>query len=263
MTQRLALDPVIEVINLLSRWAWHQVVALSTTWMNRWIFVPIRWPAAVARLYSLSRDLAWSIAALLVILAILRSMWPELAIPGGHMPIRLFFERMAAAALISTAGLWGVEMMVSVNNGVVSALVQNAAVWHFAVQPVSGILTPFLALVVAIAMMALILYLAVFYAIRAIELFVLTAAIPWFALWWASSRNDMPLINLFKELVVVIFVQSLHAAAFWLVMHVAISGSLSLLNAFLELALLWYMTKLPAQFRRLMGIGLGAKELWR
>lgn len=262
MTSRLVVDPVLSVVNLLSQWTWHQVVGLLGITMAKVVFRPLGWPASVLELYGMSRDLAWSLAAVLVIVAVLRSMWPSISLPWVSSPVPALLERLAAAGLISLAGTWVVGMILDVNNKLVGVLFRAAVLFNPAAAP-TGILSPLIVLTIGLAMMGLMLYLAVFYAIRAIELYVLTAAIPWFALWWATRHDDAALSNLFKELIVVIFIQTFHAAAFWLATRLMASPGLGLMGFFMELALLWYMTKLPGQFRRLVGAGAGVSRLWR
>ena len=150
----------------------------------------------------------------------------------------------------------------TINNAIVGQLIQNSTGWT-PTQASGGVLSPVVVLIVSLGMLLLLLYLALFYAIRAIELFILTAAIPWFLLWWATKDDDAVLSNLAREIGVVIFIQSFHAAAFWLAVRMMSQGHWGLTSFFLELALLWYMTKLPSQLRRLVGLGLGGNRLWR
>ncbi|MCL5116390.1 MAG: hypothetical protein M1272_04505 [Firmicutes bacterium] len=262
MKTHLTLDPLVWTVNRLSQWSWHQLMQLAKVGFSRWIFAPLPWPAAVIHLYAVSRNLAWAFSLVLVLGLLLRSMWPALALPGGSTPVALVFERLVTAAVLSLAGLWAMQTLVTINNAVMETLVRNAASFQPAMAP-HGVLSPLVVLIVTLALIALIIYLAVFYAIRAIELYLLTAAIPWFALWWVSRRDGGVLENLGRELVVVIFIQSFHAAAFWLATRLLGMGGLGTAGLFMELALFWYMTKLPGQFRRLVGAGLGVGRLWQ
>lgn len=258
----MTVDPVVWAVNGLSRWAWQQMVGLAGDGLRQWVFWPIEWPPAVTELYAMSRNLAWAAAGLAVVVTVMRTMWPELRIAGSRGTTPLFLERLATAGLISAAGLWGVEMMVKVNNAAVSALIRNAAVWRPGAAP-SGVLSPLVVLLMALALMGLMLYLSVFYAVRAIELYVLTAAIPWFALAWSTRTDDMLLGALVRELVAVVFIQTFHAAAFWLSVQLIGAHGSGVPGTFMALALLWFMTKLPGQFRRLVGAGGGPGQLWR
>jgi len=254
------IDPVVAVVDDLSKWAWNQVDDLGVTWLRKLVFVSLQWPDAVVHLYDISRNIAWALAGVMALVAVIRSMWPDFSIPGGSVPVPLLFERLVVAGLISLAGLWGVQTALAINNAIVTTLLNSVMVWQSAP---SGVLSPVLVLVVALAMIGLMLYLAVFYALRAIEIYMLTAAIPWFALWWAGHRDDAIFSNLMKELTVVVFVQSFHAAAFWLVTKLMAGSGVGVVSLFMELALLWYMTKMPGQFRRLIGAGIGRSSLWR
>lgn len=256
------VDPVVTVIDAASSWAWHEVSDLADVWMSRLIFHPLHWYAPVIELYGVSRDLAWSLTGLLVIVVALRSMWPQLIWFRSRLSVPLFLERLVVATLLAWSGIWIVKASLTINNAIVGWLIQNSTRWN-PTQASGGVLSPVVVLIVSLGMLLLLLYLALFYAIRAIELFILTAAIPWFLLWWATKDDDMVLSNLAREIGVVIFIQSFHAAAFWLAVRMMSQGHWGFMRSFLELALLWYMSKLPTQLRRLVGLGQGGNRLWR
>lgn len=260
MTHHITVDPVVLAINALSRWAWHQVLGLTSTWMQRLVFQPLGWSHAVNQFYSLSRDLAWSLSGVLILWVFIRMMWPSLNMGRPSMSATLLLERLVTAAAIGMAGSWLVSMLLDINNALVRTLIGQVSNWQPEAAP-SGVLSPLVILVISLAMVALMLYLAIFYAVRAIELYVLVATLPWFALWWATRSDDTVLSNYGREIVAVIFIQSLHAAAFWLAMRLVANAGSSLFGFFTEIAMLWYMTRLPGQFRRLLGAH-GA-PLWR
>lgn len=262
MSSRPTLDPAVWAVDNLSRWAWQQLATLAGKGLERTIFAPLPFPQAVVALYHLSRDTALASVGLVMVVVVIGSMWPEFALPIPHHPLSQSLERLVTAALIALAGLWIVRILVGLNNRAVATLIQNAGELQAGAAP-TGVLSPLVVLLVAIALIVLMLYLAVFYAARMIEIYVLVAAIPWFALVWAARRDDAPLSTLSRELVVVVFVQTVHAGAFWLAFEMMGSHALGASNVFLELALFWYMTKIPAQFRRLAGAGLGVSRLWR
>jgi hypothetical protein len=259
---RLTLNPVVWGVNALSRWAWHQVLQVSGHGFQRWIFAPLSWPQPVLALYADSRDLAWALAGTATLLVILRSMWPSLSAHGRILTLPVYVERLVTAALLSAGGAWAVEMLAAINKAVVSELLPSAVHWQLTAAP-TGLLSPLLVLASALAMLALMLYLGIFYAIRAVEIYVLTAALPWFALWWAMHEDSPALSTLGRELAAVIFVQAFQAGAFWLAIQLFTTTGDALVDFFLELALLWYMTKIPGQLRRLMGSRLGAGSAWR
>lgn len=257
-----AVDPVLALVNALANWMWHQVGALATIWLAKMVFRPIAWQRPVLQLYAMSRDLAWSMVGLVVILIALKSLWPQLQVPMGRLAVPFFLERLMTAGLIGWAGVWLVQAGLEINNALVSVIVANAGQWTW--HPVvGGVLSPVVVLLVMMAILVLLLYLAVFYAMRAIELFLLAAAIPWFALWWAIREDDRILSSLSREIGAVTFIQSFHAAAFWLALRLMSDGNWGATGLFIELALLWYMARLPGQLRRLMGAGMGGTRFWR
>lgn len=262
MSTAIHLDPIVGVIDAVSNWAWRQVLSLSTTWMARFIFHPLAWPAAVTQLYNVSRDLSWSLVGLIMVMVALRSAWPQVTLGWSGLAVPKFLERLVATALIDLMGIWAVKSALQINNALVSTLLGNVVSWAPTPAP-SGVLSPLAVLMMSLAMLALLLYLALFYTVRSIEVYLLTAAIPWFALWWATREGDEVLSNLSRELAVVIFIQAVHAGAFWLTLRLTSATSLGLAGFFLELAVLWYMTKIPGQLRRLVGARTGVTQLWR
>ncbi len=262
MSIRPTLDPAVWVVDNLSRWAWQQLATLTRKGLERTIFAPLPFPHVVVTLYHFSRDTALASVGLVVVVMMIGSMWPGVTLPRSRFPVSHSLERLVTAALIALAGLWFVRMLVSLNDRAVASLVYNASELQAGAAP-TGVFSPLVVLLVAFALILLMLYLAVFYAARMIEVYVLVAAIPWFALVWATRRDDAPLATLIRELVVVVFVQTVHAGAFWLALQMMGSHALGASSVFLELALFWYMTKIPAQFRRLAGAGVGVSRRWR
>ncbi len=264
MSTILHIDPVVEAVDAISGWMWRQVVDLSGSWMSSTVLHPLSWPSIVTHFYNLSRDLAGSLVVVIMVSVSLKSMWPQLSWSWRRMSAPLYLERLVTAGFISLTGLWLVKAALDINNGVVLSLLQEALNWTPGLPATGGALSPLVVLLVGSAMLLLMLYLGLFYAVRTIEIFLLTAAIPWFALWWAAQDNDSALTNIARELGVVIFIQSFHAGAFWLAVHLMSSGhQWGMAGVLMELALLWYMTKLPGQLRRLVGIAAGGNRLWR
>lgn len=261
MIPAIHLDPVVALVDSASSWLWSQVSELSTHWASQMVFKPLAWPAAVSGLYRLSRDAAWSMMAVVAAVAGLRAIAPTLALPGNSVPIPLLLERLTAAALMGMAGLWTVEAALSLNNVIVGAVLGSSRAWGINTAP-SGVLSPLVVLLLGASLLVLMLYLTLFYAIRAIEIFVLSAAIPWFVLWWATRQDDAPVATITRELGAAIFVQSFQAGAFWLVTRLG-SSSWGSMGGFLEVALMWYMTRMPGQLRRLVGAPTVSGRLWR
>ncbi|MCY0897664.1 MAG: hypothetical protein OWU33_01800 [Firmicutes bacterium] len=258
MTRVLA-NPVLTLINALSQWAWRQV-AMNLTWLlRRFVLYPLGWPAVVSQFYRMSQDLAGTVAVALILASLLRLMWPEVTLQGMRWSTRALLERLVTAALLAVVGPWVVQVLLRVNNALVQQLLAPSAISGLTAP--QGVLSPLVAGFASLALLVLMLYLAVFYAVRAIEIYLLTASIPWLLLWWATQGDDVILSRVVKEFIVVIFVQSMHAAALWLAFHLL--GALAWQGVFWELALLWWMTKLPGELRHLMGAVPGVSALWR
>lgn len=263
MTAPIVVDPLTTLVGHLSQWLWAQVGKLTRGWASSLVFKPLAWSSGVNGLYTLSRDLAWSLTGIVAAAAGVRGIAPALSLPGARLPMPVLLERLFAAALMGLVGLWTVRAVLSINNSVVAAVLAQSRPWDPSQAQVLGVLSPVVVLLLGMALVVLMLYLEIFYAVRAIEIFVLTAAIPWFALWWATREDDGPLSVLFRELGAIIFVQSFQAGAFWLVGRLLGGSSWGTLGGFLEVALMWYMTRMPGQLRRLVGIPPVAGRLWR
>jgi len=119
------------------------------------------------------------------------------------------------------SAVYGVRVLLTINNALVLSL-GGSKLGH--VQWVGPALTlsPLLAVVTAGIMVALLIYLAIFYALRVVEIFLLTALIPMFAVLWIQSADGTWLRNIGRELIVAVFIQSVHAGAFWL--FIGLSG---------------------------------------
>lgn len=238
-------------VSTLSRWAWHAANGTATGLLRRLVFRPLVMSSSVGAFYRESQHLAWITMALFLAFGLLRTMWPAWSLGQGHLTAVQTVERMVTAGLISVVGFWCVKELVLFNNALVQTLVGSARLWPGASS--NDALSPLLALLVTLFILILSLYLGLFYAIRAIEIYLLAALIPWFAMGWAVGSHEGLLNSLFRELVVVIFVQSAHAGAYWLFTHLLVTAWSSPMASLEACGVLWYMTRLPEQLRRLLG----------
>ena len=119
MSIALHVDPVVGIIDAISSWSWRQVLELSNTWMERFVFHPLIWPSVVTEFYNVSRDLSWSLIGIITILVAMRSLWPQLTGPWSRLAVPTFLERLVVAALIDLAGLGVVQSALKINNALV------------------------------------------------------------------------------------------------------------------------------------------------
>ncbi|AEJ39184.1 hypothetical protein TPY_0994 [Sulfobacillus acidophilus TPY] len=250
-----SLNPVAQGIRIFSGWLWQQLASLSEQLVSHTILAPLAWPRAATAFYYLSLHLCWGVAGLLLILGIMRLMWPQMGWSGLYpMGPWEFVERTVVAAVLGSAGLWTVHQLLGINDGMVLALKPPTVAWP--ASPITASwMSPLLVLVFSLLIVALVVYLAVFYAIRSIEILLLTALLPWGALLWATGFHPTGIGRLFRELVALIFVQSLHAGVLWIAWGMLGGHALNATGLILEVGLLWYMTKIPTQFRHLIGRG--------
>lgn len=218
------------------------------------IFKPFVLTPAAVQLFDFSRNLALGASSLFLLWAILQMMWPELS-PGTFLSSpTVVVHRALTQALWTLAAVPAVQMLIALNNAVVAAFDSVAIPADFAEGSALGMLTdPVAVTIMLLAIFILTLLLGVFYTVRNLEIVVLMALIPWFALIWMAHVGDATLRKLVKELVVAIFVQSVHALVFYLFLRVMATQSGTVAGQMMIVALLWYMLKIPQQLRRIVG----------
>ncbi|MCY0865405.1 MAG: hypothetical protein OWQ57_10675, partial [Sulfobacillus sp.] len=125
-----SLNPVAQGIRIFSSWLWQQLASLSEQLVSHTILAPLAWPRAATAFYYLSLHLCWGVAGLLLILGIMRLMWPQMGWSGLYpMGPWEFVERTVVAAVLGSAGLWTVHQLLSINNGMVLALKPPTVAW--------------------------------------------------------------------------------------------------------------------------------------
>lgn len=248
------------VLNQFAHWIWGQLIHFITQVMDQWVFAPLAWSTGATQLYDMSRNLAMTLVGAVLVWGVIKSMWPQLSPSPGLSPTMLLHRGITAGFLVGSA-VYGVRVLLTINNALVLSL-GGSKLGH--VQWVGPALTlsPLLAVVTAGIMVALLIYLAIFYALRVVEIFLLTALIPMFAVLWIQSADGTWLRNIGRELIVAVFIQSVHAGAFWLFIRFVGTGGASVATLFEAMGVLWYMAKLPEQMRRLMGLS-GKGGMWQ
>lgn len=247
----------------VSQWIWNTTNTVTVDLLRHVVFYPMPWPSVEGQFYVLSRNIAWSIGIVLILWALIRGMWPELSLSHLYPSPPVVIHRVVTAMLLSLVSLYLVRSLLSINNAVVSRLMTNRPMLIAHASSFFTVLSPLVAVVMAMLLLGLIVYLGLFYALRTIEILLLTAILPWIYVWWIQSADDTLLRNVSREIIVAVFVQSLHAGAFWLYFHL-MSEEPSALTPFEAAGVLWYMTKLPDQLRRIVGIGFrGPFWQWR
>ncbi|MBX5467755.1 MAG: hypothetical protein K6U14_09745 [Firmicutes bacterium] len=242
----------------LAQWLVGQAWTASASVLQAAVFSALRWSDATTALVDLSRQLFWSSLAVFLGWALLGSMGPWTAIKHGPSPGQVLV-RTVGAGLVAVAAAPVTQWMLALNNAVVAAVVGSAGSWP-AGQAVSlGTLlaAPLLAMTLVLLGFGLSLYLGLFYAWRALEVAVLTAVLPWLALYGLGGGDDGAFRRGAADLVAAVFIQSLHAGAFWLAARLIAQGG-SLGSELEAVGVLWFMTRLPGQLRRWLGQGRGA-----
>jgi hypothetical protein len=218
------------------------------------IFKPLILGPAALQLFNFSRNLALAASTMFLLWAVLQMIWPELT-PGSFLSSPgVLVHRALTQAIWTIAAVPAARILIALNNAIVAAFDTAAVPTAFTSETALGMLTdPVAVTVVLFAILILIMLLGIYYTVRSLEIVVLVALIPWFALIWMAHVGDTTLKKLVKELAVAIFVQSVHAGVFYVFMRVLIDQSGSIAGQLMAVALLWYMLKIPQQLRRIVG----------
>jgi hypothetical protein len=255
-----SLNPLTWSLEQLSRWVDQALVRVADSLFRQVVFAPIRWSQMANELYRTNLQLALASLCLGLVWTLIQHMWPIWE--RGTIGTSVFsLERTVTAALMAVVALPVVRGLLDFNDAIVRSFTTHlptAAVTS--ASPLELSLNPLLALALGAIVLGLLVYLGVFYALRTVEVYILTGLIPWFMVLWANGRDDGWLKNLSRELLVAIFVQCLHAMVFWLFVQMAVHTS-SLADEFFQAGVLWYMTKIPDQLRRLFGASGGRGRL--
>ncbi len=248
----LSLNPLVWSLDKVSQWVDQGLAQVSQRLFQQIVFVPVQWNVVATHLYRSNLVLSMGALTLVFTWTVLRMMWPTgplLGHPARSAPL----QRTVSAAIVAIGASPAVHGLLTINDALVRVFVDrvgSASVvgsTHFELS-----VNPLLALVLGALVLALLIYLGLFYALRTVEIYVLTGLIPWFAVLWSGGADDTWLSNIGKELMVAIFVQSVHAMVFWIFLHL-VTHTTTLADEFLQAGVLWYMTKIPGQLRRLVG----------
>lgn len=185
-----------------------------------------------------------------------------LAVAGGRlavpwlvptpMPLGLLFLRAAGAVLLATQSLHLVSWLIALTNAADAAIFQGPLLQRAlsAPAPASGLVGLVLAVVPYIA---LLLVLAVIFAIRLVELFVLTAAAPLAVIVAIHPGGEAALRAWAAELVAVLLLQPVQVLLLTLfqVALIDLPGATSPVEALVSaLAALYLTLRLPGWLRR-------------
>jgi hypothetical protein len=216
------------------------------------VFRPLPWPGAADALFAWSRTLAFAGLAIALVSGALAQLWPAVADARASRAWSGLFVR-AGAGVVLVAGLPdAVRVLLDLNNRAVAAL----AAGGFTPDAWSpGILAgaPLLILGLVAGLTALVGYLTLLYAVRAVRLYWSTALLPWFVLHWLATGNGRRLADALKELLVLIFSQTAQAMGWWLT--VRLLGEVKDIGSLLLAAGgLWFMAQVPSTLRHLAGL---------
>ncbi|HBQ93738.1 MAG TPA: hypothetical protein DD856_00375 [Sulfobacillus sp.] len=250
------LNPLHSVLSWLSKGLNQALIGFSREVLRHTVFYPFKLPAVVYPLFDFSRNLAIATTTVFFVIAVIQAQWPELngGQGWGFSPVHVL-HRTLTQVIWALFSLPLVNGLLLFNNEVVAALLARSAItFHFA-SHMALLTDPITAIVLTVAVVVLVAILGVYYVVRDVEIVVLLALIPWFALFWMAQGQRSPsLLRLLKELLVAIFIQSIQAMVFYLFIHMlGDQSSGNVMGQLEEIGLLYYVVKLPGQMRRIVG----------
>ena len=246
----------------LTQWILNQTTHLSLVVFRQVIFAPLAWSSGVTTLFHITRGVVMAGLAAVAGWGFLSTLWPALW-PGGVAPSPLrMLQRVLTAAILTWLVVPAVQWILEVNNAIVREILASAQGFAPTITTGQALLSPLLSGLIVIVSALLLVYLGIFYALRVVEIFVLTALSPVMLAWWGVTGDANGLGRWGREVLIAIFIQSIHAAVFWLYLHLVYSTEISQFEA---VGVLFYMTRVPEQVRRLLGSpGVGSVLMpWR
>ncbi len=246
------------LVRMFSQWILGATAQMSLAAFRHIIFAPLAWVAPASQLFVLSRDVVIAGLALATGWSLLATMWPVGLGWREDTPGRLV-GRVLTAGLLNWLVVPGVSWLLRLNNQVVVGLVARGATPHL-LHGSHQLLSPLVSTLIVIVSAVLLVYLGIFYAMRTVEIYVLTALGPWMIGWWAVSGDPSLTGRWLRETMAAIFVQSAQAAVFWLYLHVIWDAQVS---GFETVGVLVFMSRIPDQLRRLLNAGGGFSLRWR
>jgi len=249
------MDAMLTTIShLISQWILSQATKLSLVAFREVIFAPVHWSNQVTELFGICRTVVLGGLAAVAGWGILATMWPGLWVGGiAPSPLRLL-QRVVSVGFLSWLVVPGIQWLLQVNNAVVSGLMATLEGMHPPLTANQEVLSPLLSAIIVVATAVLLVYLGIFYALRMVEIFILTALSPIALAWWGVTGDQSTAGRWFRELLVAIFIQSVHAAVFWLYFRLIWNAELSEFEA---VGVLFYMIRIPDQLRRILGVSGG------
>ncbi len=246
------------LVRMFSQWIVGETARLSLSAFRHIIFAALRWVAPASQLFALSRDVVTAGLAMATGWSLLATMWPVSFGWRNDTPGRLV-GRVLTAGLLTWLVVPGTRWLLQLNNQIVAGLVARGGTPHM-ISGSQAVLSPLISTLIVMVSALLLVYLGIFYAMRTVEIYILTALGPWMIGWWAVSGDPSLTGRWIREVIAAIFVQSAQAAVFWLYLHVIWDAQVS---GFESIGVLVFMSRIPDQLRRLLNAGGGFSLRWR
>ncbi len=247
------MNPIADWMDFGSQKLLRLMLSGATAVLRVVVFRPMLWSPAAVVLLRWSRDLALATLGAAVVAGSLMAVWAPMIRRQTVEPWSAILLRGVVAAMLMTVVPTGLQLLLTWNNDVVTLLL--ASPWSTSLWG-PGLLaaSPLLLIGLALVLIVLIGYLSVVYVVRWIHIAWLAALTPWMALGWVATGRDEKLSRALRELTALSFAQAAQAAAWWLTGRY-IGEATDLGTMLVAAGGLWFMARVPNEFRRLLGVG--------
>ncbi len=250
------MNPILLFLRYLDGVVVGWITAGAQVALSQVVFYPLRWTGPAIVLLAWSRDLAWGALAGALALAAVAAVWPTLVQLAPARPWSGLLVRAVLAAMVMGGLPSLMQMLLSLNNAVVAALISGSAGtldWSGGALAAS----PLMLLGLEGALGALVLYLSLWYVVRAVYVYWLAAWVPWAALGFVASGDPGVLWRPCRRLLALVLVQAAQAAGWWIAVRLVVQAA-SFGGMLVAAGGLWFLARIPNEVGRLGG----ERTLW-
>ncbi len=251
------MNPVLLFLQYLDGLVVGGITAAAQAALAQVVFFPLAWTGPAVALVTWSRDLAGGAMGGALAVASLTAVWPSLLRHAPPGPWSAILVRAALGVVVMGALPSLMVLLLTLNNTVVAALLRGSAVGAVRWSAGAVLLSPLLLLGLAGVLAALVLYLSLWFVVRAVHVYWLAAWLPWAALGFVATGDPAVLWRPCRRLLALVLVQAAQAAGWWITVRLVVEAA-SFGGLLVAAGGLWFLTRIPNEVARLGG----ERTLW-
>jgi hypothetical protein len=251
------MNPVLLFLQYLDGLVVGGITAGAQAALTQVVFFPLAWTGPAVTLLTWSRDLAGGAMGGALVVAALTAVWPSLMRHAPAGPWSGLLIRAALGAVVMGALPSLMILVLTLNNTVVAALLHGSAAGAVHWSAGALLLSPLLALGLVGVLAALVLYLSLWFVVRAVHVYWLAAWLPWAALGYVATGDPAVLWRPCRRLLALVLVQAAQAAGWWITVRLVVEAA-SFGGLLVAAGGLWFLTRIPNEVARLGG----ERTLW-